>query len=112
MAACLFCKIAASEIPAKELYRDEDVIAIADISPQAPTHALVIPVAHHDDIGALADANDQRLLARLMEVATRIGRESGNGYRIVMNTGEEGGQTVPHLHLHVLAGRRLSWPPG
>jgi len=110
---CLFCKIAAGEIPAKTVYRDDDVVAIEDINPQAPTHLLVMPVRHHANIGVLSDASDQVLLARLVAVATKLGRERGeNGYRLVMNTGDDGGQTVDHLHLHVLAGRHMTWPPG
>jgi histidine triad (HIT) family protein len=110
---CLFCKIAAGEIPAKPVYRDELVIAIEDINPQAPTHLLVMPIAHHANIGELSDAGDPALLARLVEVASKLGRERGrDGYRLVMNTGKDGGQTVDHLHLHVLAGRHLTWPPG
>ena len=110
---CLFCKIAAGEIPSKPVHRDELVLAIEDINPQAPTHLLVMPIAHHANIGELSDAGDTQVLARLVEVAAKLGRERGrDGYRLVMNTGADGGQTVDHLHLHVLAGRHLTWPPG
>ncbi len=109
---CLFCKIAAGEIPAKILHRDERVIAIEDINPQAPTHALVLPVEHHANAGELSDANDPALIARLIEVATALGRAGGEGDRLVMNTGAQGGQTVDHVHVHVLAGRPMHWPPG
>ena len=110
---CLFCKIASGEIPAKHVYRDDDVLAIEDINPQAPVHLLVMPTAHHANIGELSDARKGALLARLIEVATKLGRERGDdGYRLVLNTGPDGGQTVDHLHVHVLAGRRLTWPPG
>jgi histidine triad (HIT) family protein len=110
---CLFCKIAAGEIPAKPVYRDDKVIAIEDINPQAPVHLLVMPIAHHANIGELSDADDPALLARLVEVASKLGRERGpDGYRLVMNTGKDGGQTVDHLHVHVLAGRHMTWPPG
>jgi histidine triad (HIT) family protein len=110
---CLFCRIAAGEIPAKQVYRDDRVLAIEDINPQAPTHLLVMPAEHHANIGVLSDASDGALLARLMEVATKLGREHGaGGYRLVMNTGPDGGQTVDHLHVHVLAGRPMHWPPG
>jgi histidine triad (HIT) family protein len=110
---CIFCKIASGDIPAKPVYRDDDVVAIADINPQAPVHLLVMPVAHHANIGDLSDASDTRLMAKLFEVATKLGRERGaGGYRLVLNTGTDGGQTVDHLHVHVLAGRRLKWPPG
>ncbi len=108
-----FCKIAAGTIPAKAVYRDERVIAIEDINPQAPTHLLVMPIEHHANIGVLSDASDAALLANLIEVATKLGRErGGNGYRLVLNTGPDGGQTVDHLHVHVLAGRGMTWPPG
>ena len=113
MMECLFCKIAAGEIPAKPVYRDEDVLAIEDINPQAPVHLLVMPVRHHANIGDLSDAADAALLAKLVGVATKLGRERGqDGYRLVMNTGPDGGQTVDHLHVHVLAGRHMTWPPG
>jgi histidine triad (HIT) family protein len=112
-ADCLFCKIAAGEIPAKPVFRDDTVIAIEDINPQAPTHLLVIPIEHHENIGVLSDASDAALIAKLFEVATKLGRERGrDGYRLVMNTGPDGGQTVDHLHVHVLAGRQMTWPPG
>jgi histidine triad (HIT) family protein len=110
---CLFCKIAAGEIPVSAVYRDDTVLAIADINPQAPTHLLVMPIAHYANIGELSDANDGALLARLIEVATKLGRERGaDGYRLVLNTGPDGGQTVEHLHIHLLAGRAMTWPPG
>ena len=110
---CLFCKIAAGEIPSKPVYRDGLVLAIEDINPQAPVHLLVMPIVHHANIGVLSDAADGELLARLFETATKLGRERGtDGYRLVMNTGKDGGQTVDHLHVHVLAGRHLTWPPG
>jgi histidine triad (HIT) family protein len=110
---CLFCKIAGGEIPATTVYRDDAVLAIEDINPQAPVHLLVMPVAHHANIGELSDADESALLAKLIEVATKLGRErGGDGYRLVMNTGPDGGQTVDHLHVHVLAGRHMTWPPG
>ena len=110
---CIFCKIAAREIPAAEAYRDDRVVAIEDITPQAPLHVLVIPVEHHSNVAALAETEDAALLAHLIAVASRIGRERGNdGFRLVVNTGPDGGQTVEHLHVHVLGGRRLTWPPG
>ena len=112
--SCLFCRIAAGEIPARCAFRDEAVLAIEDVNPQAPTHVLVIPIAHHTGIDALADAGDGALMARLFETAARIGRERGGegGFRLVVNTGADGGQTVGHLHVHVLAGRAMTWPPG
>jgi histidine triad (HIT) family protein len=93
-------------------YRDDGIVAIEDLDPQAPAHLLVLPLRHYGTIGELADA-DPALSARVVEVATRLGRErGGNGFRLVVNTGPDGGQTVPHVHVHVLAGRRLQWPPG
>lgn len=110
---CLFCKIASGEIPAKQVYRDDDALAIEDINPQAPVHLLVMPVRHHANIGELSDAQESALLAKLIAVATNLGRErGGDGYRLVLNTGPDGGQTVDHLHVHVLAGRHMTWPPG
>jgi histidine triad (HIT) family protein len=111
---CVFCKIAAGEIPAKVAYRDDDFVAIEDLNPQAPTHLLVLPVAHHRDFGNLVDAEDARLTHGLLRVAVELGRRAGgeNGFRLVANTGRDGGQTVDHLHLHVLAGRPMRWPPG
>jgi histidine triad (HIT) family protein len=113
MTDCIFCKIAAGEIPSKTVLRQGGVLAIEDLNPQAPSHLLVMPVEHHPNIGALSDAADGVLLAKLFEVATALGRERGpKGYRLVMNTGPDGGQTVDHLHVHVLAGRPMTWPPG
>jgi histidine triad (HIT) family protein len=110
---CLFCKIVAGTIPAKALYQDEQCIAFADINPQAPTHFLVVPRRH---IASLAEAGNDHaaLLGHLLFVASEIAQEKGlaNGYRVVINTGPDGGQSVDHLHLHVLGGRHLTWPPG
>ena len=110
---CLFCKIVAEIIPVKRLHEDEQSIAFADINPQAPTHVLIIPKRH---IGSLAEAagEDTALLGHLMAVATEVARSSGlgAGYRVVANTGDDAGQTVHHLHLHLLGGRHMSWPPG
>lgn len=110
---CIFCRIAAGEIPSKQAYRDEGVLAIEDVNPQAPVHLLVMPLEHHANLGALVDAADDGVLVRLMGVAAKLGRErGGDGFRLVVNTGPDGGQTVDHLHVHVLAGRRMTWPPG
>jgi histidine triad (HIT) family protein len=109
---CIFCKIAAGEIPAKVVYRDAHVVAIEDLNPQAPTHLLVMPVEHHDDI--IAASENSALSAALMAAASKLGGERGGkrGFRLVVNTGPDGGQTVGHLHVHVLAGRSMAWPPG
>ena len=111
---CLFCRVARGEIPAKAVYRDDEVLAIEDINPQAPSHLLVMPVAHHANLGALVDARDGTVLAKLIEVAAKLGRERGgdDGFRLVFNTGPAGGQTVDHVHAHVLSGRPMTWPPG
>lgn len=110
---CIFCKIVAGQIPAQVLYRGDGIIAIADVNPQAPTHLLVLPERHVPNVATLAEENDSALMARVFEAAARLGRErSGRGFRLVVNSGEEGGQTVDHLHVHVLAGRPMTWPPG
>ncbi|MBV9717824.1 MAG: HIT domain-containing protein [Candidatus Eremiobacteraeota bacterium] len=111
MEDCIFCKIGAREVAAKEVYRDEAVVAIEDLNPQAPTHLLVLPLAHHDTV--VEAAENGPLTARLMSVASTLGvRCSESGFRLVVNTGTDGGQTVGHVHVHVLAGRRMAWPPG
>jgi histidine triad (HIT) family protein len=115
MADCLFCRIVAGEVPATIVKRSEDAVAFRDIDPRAPTHVLVIPSAHvaavRDARGAAGEAMMGRLLAFAAEVAAEEGLDGG-GYRIVTNTGPDAGQSVDHLHFHLLGGRRLSWPPG
>ena len=110
---CVFCKIAAGEIPSTAVYQDELAYAFGDINPKAPVHVLIIPREH---IGSLAEAgSDKRaLLGHLMGVAGKIARQKSlaKGYRVVVNTGEDGGQTVEHLHLHLMGGRQMTWPPG
>ena len=111
---CLFCKIAAGEIPAEVVADNDDCVAFRDIDPQAPTHVVVIPRRHHRDLAAVAAADPEltaRLLATMAEVAESEGLAE-NGYRLVFNTGSGAGQTVFHVHGHVLGGRPLSWPPG
>ncbi len=114
MSNCLFCKIVDGEIPAKITYRDEHVLAFKDIGPKAPLHELVIPLRH---IARLADAEpaDAELYGRMLVAAAKLAREAGyaeRGFRVVMNSGDDAGQTVHHVHLHLLAGRTLAWPPG
>lgn len=115
MADCLFCKIVAGDIPAKIVKRADDVLAFRDIDPKAPTHVLVIPTRHVPAVRNATGAEGERLLARTLlfaaEVASELGLDS-RGYRIVTNTGPDAGQSVDHLHLHVLGGRRMTWPPG
>ncbi len=111
---CLFCRIAAGEIPADIVAQDDLVVAFRDINPAAPTHVLVIPRAHVASAAELGDG-DGPLLARLIATANAVAAAEGvaeGGYRLVTNIGDDAGQSVHHLHLHVLGGRRLSWPPG
>ena len=114
MSDCLFCKIGSGQIPAKVVMQDDEILAFDDVNPQAPVHVLVIPKRH---VVALSEvgAGEHALLGRLLEAATLVARKKGiaeSGYRVVANTGRNGGQTVFHLHLHVLGGRPMAWPPG
>ena len=109
---CLFCKIIRREIPARIVHETDDVLAFADIDPQAPLHVLVIPKAH---VASLNEATDAAMIGRLSLAAAQVAREHGyaeRGYRTVVNTNADAGQTVFHVHLHLLAGRALRWPPG
>lgn len=109
---CLFCRIVQGEIPATLLVETEDCVAFRDVNPQAPVHVLVLPREH---IESLNDASDARVVGRLATVAAEIARKEGiaeSGYRTVINTNADAGQTVFHLHLHLLGGRRMGWPPG
>ena len=111
---CLFCKIAAGEIPSTKVYEDEQVYAFLDIEPQAPVHIILIPKVHIPSANALTDEN-AAVVGHIYAVAAKIAKEQGfaeKGYRIVNNCGEDGGQTVGHIHFHLLAGRNLQWPPG
>jgi histidine triad (HIT) family protein len=111
---CLFCKISAGDIPADFVHRDERCVVIRDINPQAPMHVLVIPREHLESLDD-ASQRDEVLLGHLLRVAAKIANEQGHGdagYRAVINTGAGAGQSVFHLHVHVLAGRAMNWPPG
>lgn len=110
---CLFCKIASGAIPVTRLYEDEQVLAFPDIHPQAPVHILVIPKQHFASL-AHTSASDSALLGHLLAATAGIARQQGlaKGYRLVINTGPDGGQTVDHLHVHLLGGRHMGWPPG
>lgn len=112
---CLFCSIVAGEIPSDEVYADDAVVAFRDINPAAPTHVLVVPRRHIPDAHALAQADaGGRLLSRMFGAISRIADDAGlsNGYRVVTNVGPEAGQSVFHLHFHLLGGRPMAWPPG
>ena len=110
---CLFCKIAAGEIPSKKAYEDERVYAFYDIDPQAPVHILVIPKKHIQSVSQITPEN-QEIVGHIFTVIAKLAKELDlkDGYRVVSNVGEQGGQSVPHLHFHLLGGRNLSWPPG
>lgn len=108
---CLFCKIVAGEIPSKKAYEDESVYAFYDIAPQAPVHILVIPKAHIESAQTLT-RDDDALLGHMLEVARQLAAETGldrTGYRLITNVGEDAGQSVPHLHLHLIGGKTLKW---
>ncbi len=110
---CLFCRIAGGEIPSEKVYANDEVLAFRDIQPRAPTHLLVIPRRHVGSAHDLTDA-DGELLGRLFSVMRRLADDAGlgSGYRIVTNVGPDAGQSVEHLHFHLLGGRHMSWPPG
>lgn len=111
---CLFCKIAAGEIPSQKIFEDDVCLAFNDISPQAPTHILIVPREHFDSLDKAANSH-RETLGHLLLTAAEIARDKGfadNGYRIVINTNADGGQTVFHLHVHLLAGRPFVFPPG
>jgi histidine triad (HIT) family protein len=115
MADCLFCKIVAGEIPAKIVKRSADALAFRDIDAKAPVHLLVIPTRHIPAVRNAEGADGQRLLGTLLRFSADVASDLGldeDGYRIVTNTGKNAGQSVDHLHFHVLGGRKLSWPPG
>jgi len=111
---CIFCKIAAGKQEAVLLYQDEDVTVFKDINPQAPLHVLIIPNKHISSINE-ATPEDQVLLGKLLLTGSRVAQEQGladKGYRLVVNSGRQGGQTIFHIHVHLLAGRYMTWPPG
>jgi histidine triad (HIT) family protein len=111
---CIFCRIASRAIPAKIVYEDDKAIAFEDVNPQAPVHVLVVPRRHVESLSQAADG-EAALLGHLLQTCSKIAQEKGiaeSGYRVVANTGREGGQTVFHLHFHLLGGRQMHWPPG
>jgi len=112
MSGCIFCRIVAGEVPAQIVKKTDAILAFTDMNPQAPTHLLIIPTMH---IGSLNDAKDPNLLGSLLAFARDLAKEKGlatRGYRVVLNTNPDGGQTVFHLHVHLLGGRVMNWPPG
>lgn len=113
MAGCIFCKIANGEIKSELIYEDEMVVAFHDLNPQAPQHILIVPKVH---VANIAELNDRELAAHIfVDVVPKIAKKAGvdeSGFRLVINTGKEGGQTVNHLHIHLLGGRSMTWPPG
>ena len=109
---CLFCKIVKGDIPSTKVYEDEKVLAFRDIAPQAPTHILVIPKAHIASVSGIT-AENSGVVAHIFEVIAKLAADMGmESYRVVSNIGEQAGQSVPHLHFHVLSGRDMTWPPG
>ena len=112
MSDCLFCRIIAGELPSSKVYEDELCFAFNDIAPQAPTHFLVIPKAHIPSVSAVS-AENSAVVAHIFEVIAKIAKDQGmESYRVVSNIGEQAGQSVFHLHFHVLSGRDMTWPPG
>jgi len=111
---CIFCRIISGAIPTRKVFEDDLACAFEDNNPQAPTHVLVVPREHLDSLNDAA-AGDEPLLGHLLRIASKVANQlsiAESGYRIVVNTGPEGGQSVEHLHLHILGGRALAWPPG
>lgn len=111
--SCIFCKIVRREIPADEVLRDEHIVAFRDVNPVAPTHILIVPTIHVAHLRAFAAGADAATSARIFAAAAELGTRFGpHGYRLVSNEGSDAGQSVQHLHFHILAGRQMSWPPG
>jgi len=111
---CIFCQIIAGERPGEILYQDDQLIAVQDTNPQAPTHVLIIPREHMESLNDAAQS-DEALLGYLLRVTAKVGNQLGladDGYRVVVNTGPNAGQSVYHLHIHLLGGRPMKWPPG
>lgn len=110
---CIFCKIATGEIPSQKIYEDEEIVAFNDLEPQAPVHVLIIPKEHIPSANQITTKN-RDIIGKIFMIAAKIAKEQGleNGYRIVNNCGDDGGQTVQHLHFHLLGGRKMKWPAG
>jgi histidine triad (HIT) family protein len=115
MSTCIFCKIVAGEIPATIIGRSDHAVAFRDVNPQAPTHVLVVPISHIASVAETDSAEGQAIVSEVVRLAVKTAKElglEGPGYRLVMNHGDHGGQSVHHLHVHLLGGRRMHWPPG
>jgi len=114
MSDCIFCKLAGRQIPANSVYEDEELFAFHDLVPQAPVHVLIVPKRHITNIAATTES-DAELLGKIVRAAAKIAVDLGiadSGYRVVANVGSNGGQSVDHLHMHLLGGRHMTWPPG
>lgn len=114
MADCIFCRIVRGEIESQIVYRDDEIVAFRDINPQGPVHILIVPVQHIPEVNALGDEH-AALVGRMILVAKKLAEQEGiaeSGYRLVLNQGPHAGQSVDHLHLHLIGGRQMSWPPG
>lgn len=115
MTDCIFCKIAGGEIPAKEVARTDGAVAFHDLNPQAPVHVLVVPLSHLENAAATDSDEGARVMTAVMRLSVQVARQlglEGTGYRLVLNVGKQGGQSVGHIHVHVLGGRQMTWPPG
>lgn len=113
MSDCIFCKIVSGGVPADIVYQDEQTVAFKDVQPQAPEHYLIVPRKHFSGLNDMSD--EQQLLGRLFQVAIQLAKDfqlDSKGYRLVANCGSDGGQTVDHVHIHLLGGRNMTWPPG
>jgi histidine triad (HIT) family protein len=111
---CLFCRIISGELPSAQVYADDSVVAIRDVAPQAPTHILLLSRKHIASLGQV-DASDLDIFGKIADVAAKLAAQEGiedAGYRLVLNVGRHGGQTVDHLHVHLMGGRQMTWPPG
>ena len=115
MSDCIFCRIVAGAIPAKEVARSGEMVAFHDVNPQAPVHVLIVPTRHLINAAAADSEEGERVLGQALRFAVQVARQLGlteSGYRLVLNNGTNGGQSVDHLHVHLLGGRRMAWPPG
>ena len=110
MSDCIFCKIAAGEIPSNKVYEDDKMVAFKDLEPAAPVHVLLVPIIHADNVMAADPALVGYMLGKVEEIAETLGIKE-NGFRLIVNTGKDGGQTVQHLHIHLIGGKAMGWPP-